>query len=238
MPKYMQQSYKSVRGTGVKTRVIAAISIILFLAIAGALGYFVYTKYKADSANTAQFGNADAYEQSVFLQSKYINDVYGFALDIPRGLEKKDSAGGTVYASKDNDYYIVVDQYTKNGSDKYKYSIASIKNSGDIVQQMILQVEAVTSIQHNTKSRKITFSETKKLTVGGYDMLRHEGYMETPKEKVAKNNVITYATFYEGFPVYFMIVDTREDQTSNQNIETIIDAMAKTFRKYVERSNT
>lgn len=187
------------------------------------------------SSSSSSEGNTKSpsnYRKSDLLEMTLYNMYYKFALDYPGGWITKRAACGTLIDTRN--IYFAIDQYSEDLHGKYGYSLESIKNVDEIFPQMSKQFLTVSYNEHSSlTNRQITITKNENLKINGYDMVRFEGYMDTPDDEVKKVQLIGYATFFQKYPVYFVAVDITPDQSKYQGeMKELIDAMAKTFREY------
>lgn len=138
-------------------------------------------------------------------------------------------------------YFVIYDQYKDPSSIlNYDVDISKITSASNVIEGMEKQfISACKEGLINAADYKFTLTKKEDKQINGYQMSRFEGTMELLYEienpDVAYTSVtfVGYSLIKDGCPVYFVVVDI-PTEGGVDDIGTMADKIAKTFREYTE----
>lgn len=147
---------------------------------------------------------------------------------------------GPMFVNMEN-YFVIYDQYKEPSSMlNYDVDISKITDASNVIEGM--EKQFINACEEGfINADEYAFSITKKedKTINGYKMSRFEGTFElkyeidNPDVDYTSTTFTGYSLIKGGCPVYFVVVDV-PSAGGVDDVSTMADKIAKTFREYSE----
>lgn len=148
---------------------------------------------------------------------------------------------GHMFVKMEN-YFVIYDQYEDPVSKlNYDVDISKITEASNVIEGMSNQfINACEEGLINAEEYKFTITNKENKTVNGWEMSRFEGEfellydVENPIVDYTSTTFVGYSMIKDGCPIYFVVVDV-PSKGGGDEIGTIADKIAKTFREYDDK---
>lgn len=147
---------------------------------------------------------------------------------------------GPMFVNMEN-YFVIYDQYKEPSSMlNYDVDISKIYDASNVIEGMEKQfINACEEGLINADEYAFSITKKEDKTINGYKMSRFEGTFElkyeidNPDVDYTSTTFTGYSLIKDGCPVYFVVVDV-PSAGGVDDVSTMADKIAKTFREYSE----